>query len=194
MILFVGIGLANNLKTDYSYMGVTVIVIMYLFNLGYKYASYGIMLISPIINFASVVTWYLWKVVLISLGPDADYVPNAQQINSTLRIVLKNNLVLLGFCALVLLFFIAIRLVTKDHLAVSSVKKGRLPEAQVYFYSSLLGALFLFAINHAEACAFVGSFFILAFNGKKGWNNKWFFYLFYPVHLLIFGLVMFFSR
>ena len=38
-----------------------------------------------------------------------------------------------------------------------------------------------------EAFALVGVFPVRAYNGERGWNLKWVFYLFYPVHLLIFS-------
>ena len=40
-----------------------------------------------------------------------------------------------------------------------------------------------------ELWAFLGFGFILMYNGERGKQNKWFNYLFYPVHLLILGII-----
>ena len=40
-----------------------------------------------------------------------------------------------------------------------------------------------------EIVALVDMALIAKYNGEKGMNIKWLFYLFYPVHLLILGLI-----
>lgn len=49
--------------------------------------------------------------------------------------------------------------------------------------SILVACLFLISFNFSEAGAIMAVFPVYFYNGKKGWNNKWFFYLFYPAHL-----------
>ena len=62
------------------------------------------------------------------------------------------------------------------------------------FYSvrlySLCGAwAWLSNYNHNEILAFTGFWLIWCYNGKRGRQNKYFFYLFYPGHLLILYLI-----
>lgn len=60
------------------------------------------------------------------------------------------------------------------------------------FSGSLLACMLLFVTNEAELPALVVPFILLFYNGKRGLPLKYFFYAFYPVHLLIiYALCMF---
>lgn len=55
---------------------------------------------------------------------------------------------------------------------------------------SLFGAwAWLAYYNHNELMAFTGFYLIWCYNGKRGKQNKYFFYLFYPGHLLLLYLI-----
>ena len=43
-----------------------------------------------------------------------------------------------------------------------------------------------------QALSIISLIFIFTYNGKKGKNLKYFFYAFYPVHLLVIGLIKIF--
>lgn len=54
----------------------------------------------------------------------------------------------------------------------------------------LSGIVILNMMNLGEVTALASYPLINFYNGQKGWNSKWFFYLFYPAHLLMIGLFM----
>lgn len=51
-----------------------------------------------------------------------------------------------------------------------------------------VGTAVLCLLSLGEAWAFMALPLFFFYHGKKGWNAKWFFYLFYPVHLLLLGI------
>ena len=71
------------------------------------------------------------------------------------------------------------------------------------FYVALYSLVYFFAIDKAYGILQMGVVFsipvIAMYNGKRGKNPKinkfmkWFFYIFYPVHLFVIGLVNYFS-
>ena len=61
-------------------------------------------------------------------------------------------------------------------------------KAQKEISAIMVGIVLL--LNHwMEIAAFPVVFLMRAYNGKRGWNMKWLFYIFYPVHLLLLGLL-----
>ena len=62
-----------------------------------------------------------------------------------------------------------------------------------YVLMMLAPVVILIFMSSSEATALVNLIFVFFYHGKKGRNiNKWFFYFFYPVHLLILGIVQYF--
>ncbi len=51
-----------------------------------------------------------------------------------------------------------------------------------------VGVAVLCLQDGSEMFAYMALPLLFFYRGKRGWNGKWFFYLFYPVHLLILGL------
>lgn len=47
----------------------------------------------------------------------------------------------------------------------------------------------LIYFNGIEAVALIDILPVAFYNGRRGWNLKWIFYAFYPVHLLVLGLI-----
>lgn len=58
------------------------------------------------------------------------------------------------------------------------------------FYQAIGGA-FLFSWEITAPIAFLPVFF---YNGKRGWNIKYFFYIFYPAHLLLLYIICWFLK
>lgn len=56
------------------------------------------------------------------------------------------------------------------------------------------GIALLCILSLNEVWAFLGLPFMFFYRGKKGWNAKWFFYFFYPVHLMILAVLACFCR
>ena len=56
----------------------------------------------------------------------------------------------------------------------------------------MAGVSILGAFNYLEFVAMLGVIFIWLYNGKRGLKMKYFFYAFYPVHLLILWLITYF--
>ena len=55
----------------------------------------------------------------------------------------------------------------------------------VLFQLANLGVYQFFHPNSLEMYSFVAILLILLYNGKRGYNVKYLFYVFYPLHLLI---------
>ena len=56
------------------------------------------------------------------------------------------------------------------------------------------GDLYAQPMDGIQSYAVLAGLFILLYNGQRGYNAKWFkiaYYLFYPVHLVIIGLIFF---
>ena len=51
------------------------------------------------------------------------------------------------------------------------------------------GLLFIIVTNLFEISAAIDMLFVKLYNGEKGLNLKYIFYLFYPVHLLVLVLL-----
>ena len=61
-----------------------------------------------------------------------------------------------------------------------------------YVLMMLAPIVILIFMSSSEATALVNLIFVFFYHGKKGRNiNKWFFYFFYPVHLLILGIIQY---
>ena len=62
----------------------------------------------------------------------------------------------------------------------------------LYIFSIVLEAKYVFWMPEVQNFALISGAFILLYNGKRGYNAKWFqygCYLYYPIHLLIiFGI------
>lgn len=72
---------------------------------------------------------------------------------------------------------------------------GILTIAVMYFFrknalfSMLTGCTVLTVFNSMEACSFFALLPLKFYNGKRGFRMKYFFYFFYPVHLLLLFLI-----
>ncbi len=67
----------------------------------------------------------------------------------------------------------------------------RIAEKRIAFWPPIVyaaGVAMLCLLSPGEAWAFVALPLLFFYHGKKGWNGKWFFYLFYPVHLIILAI------
>jgi hypothetical protein len=58
-----------------------------------------------------------------------------------------------------------------------------------HFRSMLGGCITLAIMSTSEIPAFLDLLLVLMYNGKRGWNMKYIFYAFYPVHLFILYLI-----
>lgn len=68
----------------------------------------------------------------------------------------------------------------------------KITEPKVKFWPPIVfaaGTAVLCLLSLGEAWAFMALPLFFFYQGKKGWNAKWFFYLFYPGHLLLLGIV-----
>ena len=61
----------------------------------------------------------------------------------------------------------------------------------LFYDKRLVGSLISYLVIIKEVYAILGFAVINFYNGEKGKQNKWFNYLFYPVHLLILGICRF---
>lgn len=67
----------------------------------------------------------------------------------------------------------------------------RVAEKKIKLWAPLVfavGTAVLCILSLGEAWAFMALPLFFFYHGKKGWNAKWFFYLFYPVHLLLLAI------
>lgn len=69
----------------------------------------------------------------------------------------------------------------------------RITENRIKYWAPVVyvaGTAMLCLLSLGEAWALLALPLMFFYQGKKGWNGKWFFYLFYPVHLLILAIIM----
>ena len=59
----------------------------------------------------------------------------------------------------------------------------------IFYDKPLLGAGLGYISIIKELYSFIGFGMTLTYNGERGKQNKWFNYFFYPVHILILGLL-----
>ena len=99
---------------------------------------------------------------------------------------------LCGFC-----FYLAAELMFTDYSSygvtaiVLMYFARRVLEQKIKLWPPIVfavGTAVLCLLSLGEAWAFMALPFFFFYQGKKGWNAKWFFYLFYPVHLLLLGI------
>lgn len=69
------------------------------------------------------------------------------------------------------------------------------PDKMRRLFQCLMGCLAIvghcyFRDNWIEIFAIIGLLLTLLYNGKRGRGGKWFFYIFYPVHLLVLGILV----
>ena len=62
----------------------------------------------------------------------------------------------------------------------------------IFYDSPALGAVVGYISIIKELYSFLGFAMTITYNGKRGKQYKWFNYLFYPVHLLILGIIRFY--
>lgn len=68
----------------------------------------------------------------------------------------------------------------------------KLTEDKIKFWAPVVltaGIVVLTILSYTEIWALLGLPLMFFYKGKKGWNAKWFFYLFYPVHLLVIAVI-----
>ncbi|MBO5341310.1 MAG: conjugal transfer protein TraX [Lachnospiraceae bacterium] len=69
----------------------------------------------------------------------------------------------------------------------------RIAETKTTYWPPIVlgaGTAFLCLFSPGEVWAFIGLPLMFFYHGKKGWNGKWFFYLFYPVHLIVLAVIV----
>ena len=59
----------------------------------------------------------------------------------------------------------------------------------IFYLPNLIATNFHYKVILLVLCSLIPLIFINLYNGKKGKNYKWLFYIFYPVHLLILCLL-----
>lgn len=62
----------------------------------------------------------------------------------------------------------------------------------IFYDKAIMGSVLGYLTIIKEVYSFLGFFLILTYNGQRGHQKKWLNYLFYPVHLLILGLIRFY--
>lgn len=89
----------------------------------------------------------------------------------------------------------AVGMVVAELLRTDYGAIGVLTITAMYLYrqnrvlQALFGCMVLTVMNMMEISSFAMLIPIRLYNGKRGWNMKWFFYAFYPIHILILYLV-----
>lgn len=110
------------------------------------------------------------------------WVEQKQEWNKVLRIIAQIVIVAVGM--------VAAEVLRTDYGAI-----GILTIAAMYLYrhhrmlQTGLGCMVLTAFNPIEITSFAVMLPIHFYNGRRGWNMKWFFYAFYPLHILLLYLV-----
>lgn len=90
---------------------------------------------------------------------------------------------------------VAIGMIVAEILRTDYGAIGILTIAAMYLYrhyrvlQTALGCMVLTAFNPMEITSFVILLPVHFYNGRRGWNMKWFFYAFYPIHILLLYLV-----
>ena len=113
------------------------------------------------------------------------YVEQKQEWNQVLRVIVRIAIAIVGM--------VAAELLQTDYSAI-----GVLTIAVMYQYrqkkmlQTALGCTVLTVLNPMEITSFVILLPIRWYNGKRGWNIKWLFYAFYPVHIFLLYIVAYF--
>lgn len=123
-------------------------------------------------------TLFFGLIVMIAF----QWLEQQQGWNKVVRIVTQILVVAIGM--------IIAELLRTDYGAI-----GILTIAAMYLYhhnkllQTALGCMVLTAFNPMEITAFIIMLPVHFYNGRRGWNMKWFFYAFYPIHILLLYLV-----
>lgn len=62
-------------------------------------------------------------------------------------------------------------------------------ENKLYAQMGLAGVAPLLMIGFSEIFALITPLYLINYNGQRGFGGKWFFYFFYPIHLLAFAII-----